>query len=114
VHAFSAQVAFKGSFIVSMGEDHVLWTNLHALQTTGALLTIYVIRSFLVLKNAFHRTYLGTVAALSAGSYLEDARFREARHYRQRRLLRIVLLKMIKGAGQLTKPAPCALGAISP
>jgi len=114
VHTFPAQVAFEGSLIVRMREDHILGTDIHALQTTDALLPIYVIGTFLVLKNAVHRAYICTLTTLRTGSHLEDARSREARHYGQTRLLRVILLKMIKRAGQLTKPAPCALRIISP
>jgi len=106
VHALLAQVAFKGSFIVSVGKDHIFGAGIHTIQTTDALIPIYVIGTLLVLKNALHWAYLDTITTLGTGPHLEDTRIREVRHYGQTRLLRVILLKTIKGAGQLTEPAP--------
>jgi hypothetical protein len=112
VYTLPTQVAFKGSFIVRMCEDHVLWTGFHALQTGCALIALYVVSTLVVLKNALHRTHFGTLAALGASAHLEYTRIGEPRHYGQARLLGVVLLEMIEGAGQLAKPAPGTFGAI--
>jgi len=112
VHALPTQVAFKGSFILRMREDHVLWAGFHALQTGCTLIPVYVVSTLVVLQDALHRAHFGTLAALGAGAHLEDAWIGEPRHYGQTGLLGVVLLEMIQGAGQLAKPAPGAFGAI--